>query len=134
MAFFYKGKRNISENTEFFDNFSHMVDLEVTVFYDNTRVATSLVDKNGNRMVGTTADPEIYEKVVKQGENFYTNHVDIGGELYYAMYCPLYQTNKDEIIGMTFVGLKKTEINAIYMSNFMRSFYHASYYLFDWII
>ena len=73
-------------------------------------------------MVGTTADPEIYEKVVKQGENFYTNHVDIGGELYYAMYCPLYQTNKDEIIGMTFVGLKKTEINAIYMSNFMRSF------------
>lgn len=119
---FYKGKRNISENTEFFDNFSHMVDLEVTVFYDNTRVATSLVDKNGNRMVGTTADPEIYEKVVKQGENFYTNHVDIGGELYYAMYCPLYQTNKDEIIGMTFVGLKKTEINAIYMSNFMRSF------------
>lgn len=29
---FYKGKRNISDNTQFFDNFSHEVDLQVTVF------------------------------------------------------------------------------------------------------
>ncbi|MDE6919800.1 MAG: methyl-accepting chemotaxis protein [Lachnospiraceae bacterium] len=118
---FYKGKRNISDNTQFFDNFSHEVDLQVTVFYDNVRVATSLVDAQGNRLVGTEADPEIYDKVVKQGQDYYSDHVEISGKTYYAMYCPLYQYNSDEIIGMTFVGLEKSNINAIYSSNFMKS-------------
>lgn len=118
---FYKGKRNISDNTQFFDNFSQEVDLQVTVFYGNTRVATSLVDENGNRMVGTEADPTIYDLVVNQGQDYYSENVEISGKTYYAMYCPLYQYNSDEIIGMTFVGLEKTSINAIYSANFMKN-------------
>lgn len=118
---FYKGKRNISDNTQFFDNFSQEVDLQVTVFYGNTRVATSLVDENGNRMVGTEADLTIYDLVVNQGQDYYSENVEISGKTYYAMYCPLYQYNSDEIIGMTFVGLEKTSINAIYSANFMKN-------------
>lgn len=118
---FYKGKRNISDNTQFFDNFSHEVDLQVTVFYGNVRVATSLVDEEGNRMVGTEADPEVYDIVVNQGQDYYADNVLIGGELYYAMYCPLYQNNSDEIIGMTFVGLTKDTIQTIYISNFIKN-------------
>lgn len=118
---FYKGKRNISDNTEFFDNFSKEVDLQVTVFYGNTRVATSLVDEDGNRMIGTEADPEIYDVVVNQGQDYYSDHVVIGNTAYYAMYSPLYQTNQDEIIGMTFVGLKKDTVNSIFMANVMKN-------------
>lgn len=118
---FYKGKRNISDNTQFFDNFSHEVDLQVTVFYGNTRVATSLVDEDGNRMVGTEADPVIYDLVVDQGQDYYSEDVAISGKTYYAMYCPLYQYNSDEIIGMTFVGLEKSKINAIYSANFVKN-------------
>lgn len=118
---FYKGKRNISENTRLFDDFSKEVDLQVTVFYGDTRVATSLTDENGNRMVGTTADPEIVERVVNQGQDYYSDHVVISGKEYYAMYSPLYQYNKDEIIGMTFVGLDKSNIQKIYNANIMSS-------------
>lgn len=118
---FYKGKRNISDNTKFFDDFSHEVDLQVTVFYGNTRVATSLVDEQGNRMIGTEASPEIYEQVVNQGQDYYSDHVRIAGNTYYAMYCPLYQHNSDEIIGMTFVGLEKSTINSIYVANFTKN-------------
>ena len=118
---FYKGKSNISDNTKFFDDFSHEVDLQVTVFYGNTRVATSLVDEEGNRMIGTEALPEIYEQVVNQGQDYYSDHVEIAGKTYYAMYCPLYQHNAEEIIGMTFVGLEKSTINSIYVANFMKN-------------
>ncbi len=118
---FYKGKRNISDNTQFFDNFSQEVDLQVTVFFGNVRVATSLIDEDGNRMVGTEADPEVFEIVVNQGQDYYADNVEIGGELYYAMYCPLYQNNLEEIIGMTFVGLKKDTVYSIYTSNFMKN-------------
>jgi methyl-accepting chemotaxis protein len=114
---FYKGKKNVSENPKFFDNFSENIDLQVTVFYGDTRVATSLVDENGERMVGTTADPEIYDVVVNQGQDYYSDDVTIAGKDYYAMYCPLYQTNSDEIIGMTFVGLDKSDVMKIYNSN-----------------
>lgn len=118
---FYKGTKNVSENMQFFDNFSQEVDIQVTVFYDNVRVATSLVDENGERMVGTEADPAIYELVVKQGQNYYNDNVEIAGTVYYAMYSPLYQYNSDQIIGMTFVGLEKSEINAIYMEKLIKS-------------
>lgn len=119
---FYKGRKNVSEDTQFFDNFSQEVDLQVTVFFDNVRVATSLTDKEGNRMVGTEADPVIYDLVVKQGQDYYSDNVNIDGTLYYAMYCPLHQYNSDQIIGMTFVGLEKSEINAIYMEKLIKSF------------
>lgn len=118
---FYKGKRNISKYTEFFDNFSHEVDLQVTVFYDNLRVATSLMDENGNRMIGTEADPQIYELVVKQGQDYYSDNVVIADNTYYAMYCPLYQSNSNDIIGMTFVGLEQGHINAINTANFIKN-------------
>lgn len=118
---FYKGTKNVSENTQFFDEFSQEVDIQVTVFYDNVRVATSLVDANGERMVGTEADPAIYELVVKQGQNYYSDNVEIAGTMYYAMYSPLYQYNSDRIIGMTFVGLEKSEINAIYKEKLIKS-------------
>ena len=113
---FYKGRKNISDDTSFFDNFSHEVDLQVTVFYGDTRVATSLVDENGNRIVGTKADPAIYEQVVGRGEEYYSESVMLVGKEYYAMYGPLYQANSDEIIGMVFVGFDKSIMNEIYSS------------------
>ncbi len=118
---FYKGRKNVGDDTQFFDNFSQEVDLQVSVYYDNLRVATSLVDQNGNRLVGTEANPDIYEKVVQQGEDYYDEDMNIEGELYYGMYCPLYQYNSDQIIGMTFVGLKKDTINSIYTQSMMKS-------------
>lgn len=114
---FFKGQHNVSNNTNFFDNFSQKVDLQVSVFYGNEQVATSLMDKEGNRMTGIEAAPEIYETVVGQGQDYYSNCVELAGNEYYAMYCPLYQFNKDEIIGMTFVGLRKSTVNTIYMAN-----------------
>lgn len=118
---FYKGNRNITYDTDFFDNFSKEVDLQVTVFWDDTRVATSLVDENGKRMTGTKADPEIYEQVVVQGMDYYSEHVEIAGKEYYAMYSPLKQNDGEEIIGMTFVGLDKSNINQIFTSKIAQS-------------
>lgn len=118
---FYKGRKNVSDDTQFFDNFSQEVDLQVSVYYDNIRVATSLVDKEGNHLIGTEADPDIYECVVQQGQDYYADNMKIDGKQYYGMYCPLYQYNSDSIIGMTFVGLEKDTINTIYVEKMVRS-------------
>lgn len=118
---FYKGKKNISDNTEFFDNFSKEVDLQVGVFYGDTRVATSLVDDQGNRMVGEQASPEVVEVVLNQGQEYYSDSLNLGGTEYYGSYAPLYQHNSDEIIGMTFVGLNADLVDSVYHSNLTKN-------------
>lgn len=118
---FYKGRKNVSADTQFFDNFSQEVDLEVSVYYDNIRVATSLMDGDGNHLIGTEADPAIYELVVQQGQDYYAEDMKLDGKLYYGMYSPLYQYNSDQIIGMTFVGLEKDTINGIYIEKMVSS-------------
>ena len=117
---FYKGKKNISDNTDFFDSFSNEVDLQVSVFYGDTRVATSLVDENGNHMVGEQASPEVVEAVINQGQNYFSDSIDLGGTEYYGSYAPLYQNNSDEIIGMTFVGLNSNLVDSVYRANLTR--------------
>ena len=118
---FYKGKKNISDNVEFFDNFSKKVDLQVSVFYQDTCVATSLVDDQGNRMVGEQASPEVVEVVLNQGQEYYSDSIDLGGTEYYGSYAPLYQHNSDEIIGMTFVGLNADLVDSVYHSNLTKN-------------
>ncbi len=118
---FYKGRKNVSDDTQFFDNFSHEVDLQVSVYYDNVCVATSLMDKDGSRLTGMEADADIYALVVQQGQDYYAEDIRIDNGVYYGMYCPLYQYNSDKIIGMTFVGLQKSTINSIYLQQLSKS-------------
>lgn len=113
---FYKGKKCLDENPQFFDNFKEQVDLEVAVFYKDTCVATSLIDENGERMRGMTADSEIYEMVVNQGLNYSVEEYKLGNTLYYGLFCPLYQYNTQDVIGMTFVGLNEDLVHQILQS------------------
>jgi methyl-accepting chemotaxis protein len=114
---FYKGTKNIGENTTFFDNFSNEVDLQVAVYYGDVCVATSLKDADGNRLKGSTADADMYEYVVVEGQDYYGDDIEIAGTTYYGMYCPLSQPDGSEIVGMTFVGLDKSTVMAIYNKN-----------------
>ena len=76
---FYKGESNLSDNTQFFDNFSAEVDLQVAVLYGDTYADTSLVDKNGTRITGTSVDAEIVERVINQAQSYYSDDISIGG-------------------------------------------------------
>jgi methyl-accepting chemotaxis protein len=62
----YKGKRLMNENYEFVDSIKQMTKNEATIFLNDTRVATTVVDK-GNRAIGTKAAAEVVEQVIKKG-------------------------------------------------------------------
>ena len=94
---------------------------QVSVFYGDTRVATSLVDENGNRMVGEQASPEVVEAVINQGQSYFSDSIDLGGIEYYGFYAPLYQNNSDEIIGMTFVALNSNLVDSVYRENLTKN-------------
>ena len=54
-----KGDYNISEHIEEIDSFTEGMDTDVTVFYGDTRMATSLLDSSGNRIIGTQSAAEV---------------------------------------------------------------------------
>ena len=81
---------------------------QVTIFCDNLRISTSLMDESGNRSVGTTMSDEIYQKVIQNNEH-YLDNVEIFGITYRAEYIP-FQDGSGKTVGALFAGFPNTEL------------------------
>lgn len=113
-----KGSLTISNNYEAVDYLKSSTDYELTVFYGDTRVTTSLTDSaTGERLVGTQASDRVKEAVLQRGEEFSDTNVIINGDSYYGYYVPI--TQNGSVIGMTFAGLHKKETDAFIQQKVM---------------
>lgn len=111
-----KGGYNLTENTEVIDKIVEDSDTQITFFYDKVCRATTLKDKEtGERIIGTEASEEVYQAVVKGGEDFTSYDVTINGEPYYAYYAPM-KNNDGEVVGMFFAGAPTSDVNAFVLS------------------
>ena len=111
----YKGNTIISQNYGILDNLYKETGVVATIFYQDKRMITSIVDDDGHRLVGTKADPEIYEQVVGRGEPYHGN-VIINGKEYYAYYDPIIISD-GTIVGMFFVGMDTSVTDAEFKSS-----------------
>lgn len=108
----YKGDYCVSENVDIIDSFVSGSNADVTLFYGDTRRATSLRDKDtGERILGTKASDAVIQAVINEGKNYETNSVVINGETYYAFYMPAIDAS-GKCVGMVFAGLPATEASA----------------------
>lgn len=108
----YKGEYCVSENVDIIDSFVEGNNADVTIFYGDTRRATSLRDKStGERILGTKASDVVIQTVINEGKTYETDSVVINGEAYYAFYMPA-RDSAGKCIGMVFAGLPATEANA----------------------
>lgn len=114
---------NISKATDIVDNIKENTGMDVTVFWGNTRILTSLVDDNGNRQIGTTASEKVCQQVLEKGEPFYDRNVDILGTEYIVYYIPFYQKGSSEIVGMVFLGTPQENVSAVINKVRMQMFF-----------
>ncbi len=75
----------------------------VTIFLDDIRVATNVLDDDNNRAVGTLVSEEVYEKVIVRGEKW-LDRAFVVTDWYLTAYEPIYNIDSD-IIGMLYVGI-----------------------------
>ncbi len=112
----YKGEYCITENEAVIDSYTKGTEADITIFFGDTRRATSLLDKQtGERIVGTTASDVVIDTVLKNGSDYRTDNITINNEKYYAYYKPL-KNNNNEIIGMVFAGSPSAQVDAAIMS------------------
>lgn len=108
----FKGEYNISENVDIIDSFVEGSNADVTIFYGDTRRATSLRDKDtGERILGTKASDAVIKTVLNEKKTYETDSVVINGETYYAFYMPALDASGN-CVGMVFAGQPATEANA----------------------
>ena len=108
----WKGAYNVSLSTPFIDDIAAKTGIEVTFFYNDTRLVTSLKDADGKRILGSKAGDFLVENVLQEGNEVFTNRVLVDGTFYFGYYVPVHQNNSDEIIGMVFAGMPVKEIYA----------------------
>lgn len=109
----YKGDYDISSDTSFFDDFKKSRDVDITYFWGNERMATSVVDGFGKRAVHTTISDELYNKICEEGSYFAENVVVVDQD-YYGYY-ELYKDYGGGQEVIVFAGKSMDTVKALYM-------------------
>jgi len=107
----YKGGELICGSTDLIDRIKGSTELDISLFFADTRLITTLVDSKGNRYTGVPAANQIVADVfLEHNEKFY-NNVTIGKAPYYAYYKPLYSEDGITCVGMIGVAAPSSVIN-----------------------
>lgn len=111
----YKGSYKITGNYEIMDSIKAQSGYDVTLFYGDTRVATSIV-KSGtsDRIVGTQCTDKVKETVLTGGKVFESKAVTINGMNYYVCYIPL-KNSDGSVAAMAFAGIPSSEMQSYYI-------------------
>lgn len=107
---FVKGDSIITSDYSVMDRFREETGIEFTIFYEDTRILTTILDEQGQRIVGTGANERVFQDVFTgNAPHFYTN-TTINNVSYFAYYMPL--RNADgTVIGMAYAGKPCAQVN-----------------------
>lgn len=90
------------------------LEVELTLFQGDTRIATSLKNADGSYNIGTQASAAVYA-AVSAGKSYRSNNVIINGAQYYVYYLPLYDSTGN-FWGMSFAGESAANVHAVTQS------------------
>ena len=99
----YKGDKDITREYALFDQFKEDTGLDITLFYQDTRILTTLYNSNNERIVGSGAPDVVVKDVLNTGESHFYTHTLINGKTYFSYYTPVRNAD-DTVIGMLFIG------------------------------
>lgn len=85
----YKGDEKLNGDDTLMKNLSDVLGIQISIFYNDTRIITTLSDEEGNSAMGTAAAAVVKRDVLEKKESaFYTN-VMVYDEKSFAYYKPL---------------------------------------------
>ncbi len=82
----------------------------VTLFLEDTRIATNVITEDSVRAIGTIVSDEVYSKVLERGERF-ADRAFVVNDWYLSAYDPVLDA-KGKIIGILYVGLLEKKYTA----------------------
>ena len=98
------------DTQQFVDRHKEIAGVEVSIFRDDIRVATTIIDEVGNSPIGTSAPKHVSETVL--AGNDFTDRIEVFGQDIISKYIPISDINGNSI-GMLFVGRFLTDRTAM---------------------
>lgn len=99
----FKGEHKISDNFSIIDRIKENTNADVTLFYKDTRILTTISNDQNGRVTGTKSNAVITKDVLESGKEAFYPSVVIDNRKYFAYYAPLFNSD-GSCIGMIFVG------------------------------
>lgn len=107
----YKGDVNITSDYSLIDGIHERTGMDVTLFYQDTRILTTIKSWEGKRIIGSQAPEQVLADVLEEGKSSFYDNVLIRGTTYFGYYAPLYNSD-NQITGILFVGKPAAEVNS----------------------
>lgn len=101
----WKGDKIMSGNYEFLDSVAENSGVDISIFFYDTRLMTTVTDKNGDRVINTGLNSNIFEEVFTNGREAFYDNIRIAGVDYLAYYAPIYSADGAARIGV--IGIAK---------------------------
>ena len=116
----YKGDVVLTGDYSIVDSLKESYGMDITLFYGDKRILTTLTDEKGKRMSGTSADGQVSHWVLENGKDYFSEKIKIGGKSYFGYYVPIY--NKDgSVVGMAFASKTRASVMAFVRNNVINS-------------
>ncbi len=101
-----KGDLNITDS-KMLHRIKDESEIDTTIFWEDTRILTTVEDAAGISAVGTKADKVVADSVLSEGRSVFPDELSIGGIPYIGYYTPI-ENSDHEIVGMMFAGKQKS--------------------------
>lgn len=85
----YKGSQRLNGEDTVIDDMAKRLDIDITIFYKDVRLLTTLKDSSGKRATGTNASVIVKNDVLETGESKFYSNVMVYDAKSYAYYAPL---------------------------------------------
>lgn len=102
-GYLFVGDELISNNFDVVDRLKSYTGVDVSVFWKDERIQTTIRNNKGMRIIGTKSE-KIWADVVSQNEEYFDKSTKINGTDYFAYYAPLYDAD-GSVVGMVFAGI-----------------------------
>ena len=115
-----KGGKIISGEYQIMDHIKEATGVDITIFFYDVRMLTTIVDEEENRLIGSAAHLLISKNMWADKESRFYDNVTVGNNDYYAYYGPIFNSD-GECIGMIATATPASDVQSLVYSAAIRS-------------
>lgn len=106
----FAGDVQVTDDYSIVDRIKEFTGADISLFYMDTRIVTTLLNDDGSRYIETKAS-DIWNNYVQFGNDYFDKNILINGDEYFGYYIPVRST-ENVIIGMGFAGIRSADLSA----------------------
>lgn len=101
---------NISQETAVVDDLKEQIGVDITFFFGETAVMTSICDDNGARWIGMVAGENIRKYTLQQGAQLWYRNIEIDGKMCHAYIIPVVQPRDGTVAGALMASVSTKDL------------------------